>query len=92
MSGYATRLDLMRCKNAGLDNGTCVFAQTLLNGDMSLILAYRYYLDPKNKGDCLYWMVSGVSLSTILGWQDWLNNAHGYAPVALQSKGISTRG
>ena len=99
MSAYAIRVNWKSAQEAGLDIATCLFAQALLNGDMSLILAYRRFLDPQSTARRLsFEMLKDETLTTALLPSDCIS---GYGSgllrcrvvrLSIESSGIRTSG
>lgn len=85
--------------------GTLVFVQALLNGDMSLFLAYRHFLDPKDEvSQLVLGLPSDRSLTSMLlssakiEYIDWVPWVPGnlfrsrIVPVAVEPRGLVVRG
>ncbi|KAK5732217.1 hypothetical protein LTR17_010663 [Elasticomyces elasticus] len=67
IASYSIRIDRLATQKLGQNVGTVIFAQALLNGDMSLLLAYRQFLDPSDEADKLLLSVpSHKSLTSMI--------------------------
>lgn len=104
IASYAVRLNHPAAQKQRLNVGTCVFTQALLNGDMSLSLAYRQFLDPRDESPRLlldvpdHTSLTFLILSSRVEIVDWIQMDTSQMfrcrtlPLSIEPQGFRMRG